>query len=81
MKDWVNSEAGWKKRETEERFTFGKQRLYGVIKGFYRRMVGSTAGSISPMYETPKMFEDCQIEFELQKSKVIAHSRLNTRLT
>jgi hypothetical protein len=80
MKDWVNCEADWEKLETEDKFTFGTQGFYGAVKRLYRRMVGSRAGNILPMYETTKMFEDRQIEFELQKSKVIVQSKLKTRL-
>ncbi|MEA2090098.1 MAG: hypothetical protein U9O89_04995 [Thermoproteota archaeon] len=80
MANWINREAGWKKRETKDKFTFGTQRLFGVIKNLHRRIVRSKLATVFPAHETIKTLKNYQIEFELQKSKAIAHSQLKTRL-
>ena len=81
MAGWTNREASWKKRETKEKSSFITKGLFGIIKNLHRKISGSKPATFFPGYQTIKMFEDYQREFQLQKSKAIAHtSRLQSRL-
>jgi len=76
--DWINREAGWKKSDAKESSL--TQGLFGIIRNLHRRISCSEPATIFPRYETPKLFEEYRREFEMQKSKAIAHVRLQTRL-
>jgi len=74
---WTNREASWKKRETKESFI--TQGLFGIIKDLHRMVSGFKPVAVFSGFQTAKLFEEYQREFELQKSKAIAHSRLQPR--
>jgi len=81
MADWINHEASWKKSETKEKSTLRSHGLFGIIKKLHHKMFPSKPATVFSGYQTAKMVEGYQREFELQKSKAIAHiSRLQTRL-
>lgn len=81
MAGWIDREASWRKRETKEKSSFTTQGLFGMIKNLHRKISRPKPATVFSGYHTVKMFEDYQREFELQKSKAIAHiSRLQTRL-
>ena len=81
MAGWIDREAGWKKRETKEKSSFRTQGLFGIIKNLHRKISRPKPATVFSGCYTVKMFEDYQREFELQKSKAIAHiSILQTRL-
>lgn len=80
MTGWIDREASWKKRESKEKSSFITQRLFGIIKNLHRKMSSSKTATVFSGTHAAKMFEDYQREFELQKSKAIAHiRRLQTR--
>jgi len=81
MAGWIDREESWRKRETKEKSSFITEGLFGVIKNLHRKISRSKPATVFSRYHTAKMFEDHHREFELQKSKAIAHiSRLQTRL-
>jgi len=75
---WINCEASWKKRETKGSFI--AQGLFGIVKDLYRRVSGFKPVAVFSGFQAVKLFEEYQRDFELQKSKAIAHVRLQTRL-
>ena len=81
MASWMKREVSWKKRETKEKSSLITQGLFGIIKNLHRKIYRSKLATVFSEYQAVKMFEDYQIESELQKSRAIAHiSRLQTRL-
>lgn len=80
MASWINREASWKKREQKEKSSFETQGLFGIIKNLHRKMLKSKQATVISEYQAAKTLEAHEREFELQKSKAIAHSRLQTRL-
>jgi len=81
MAGWIDREAGWKKGEAKEKSSFIKEGLFDMIKNLHRKISRPKTATVFSGYHTAKMFEDYQREFELQKSKAVAHiSRLQTRL-
>jgi hypothetical protein len=79
MASLINREANLKRREPKVRSSFKPQGLFGIIKSLHRKITSDPA-IVFYGYPTIRMLEDCQREFELQKSKAIAHFRLQTRL-
>jgi len=81
MASWMKREVSWKKRETKEKSSLITQGLFGIIKNLHRKIYYSNPATVFSGYQAIKMFEDYEREYELQKSKAIAHiSRLQTSL-
>ena len=81
MADWTSREASWKKRETNEKSPFRTHKLFGITRNLHHKISRSKPATVFSRYQTVKTFEDYQREFELQKSKAIAHIyKLQTRL-
>jgi len=74
--DWINREANWKKSETKGSFI--AQGLFGIIKDLHRKISCFKPTTVFSGYQTVELFEEYQRESELQKSKAIAHIRLQT---
>jgi hypothetical protein len=72
--------TGWKKRETKEKSSFRTHGLFGIIKSLHDKISCSKPATVFSGHQTVKTFEGYQREFELQKSKAIAHFRLQARL-
>ena len=81
MANWISHDENLRKHEKKGKLDLRTQKLFGVIKGFRRRIDRSKPATVFSGYQTVKMFEDCQRELELQEAKAIMHiSRLQTRL-
>jgi len=81
MANWANREARWKKRETKEKSSLITHGLFGIIRKLHYKISRSKSATVFSGYQSVKMLDDSQREFELQRSKAIAHSsRLQTRL-
>jgi len=77
MANWANREKNLKERKTKEKSTFTTHGLFGIIKNLNHKISHSKSATVFFGYQSVKMLEDSQREFELQKSKAIAHiSRL-----
>jgi len=80
MAGWTNCIVSWKKRETKEESSLITHGLFGVIKNLHRKTLRSEPVTVFSGYQTVKMFENSQREFELQKSRTIAQCKLQIRL-
>lgn len=81
MANWPNREKNLKERETKEKSSFVTHGLFGIIKNLHHKISCSKPATVFSGYQSVKMLEDSQREFELQKSKAIAYiSRLQIRL-
>ena len=80
MESWVNREPSSKKCETEEESPFIARGLFGIIRNIHRKTSHFKPTTVFSGDQTVKTFEVSHSEFELQKSKAIAHFKLQTRL-
>ena len=75
----IDREADLKRREPEAKSSSETEGLFSIIRSFHRKIT-SDGAIIFHRFPTIRILEDCQREFELQKSKAILHiSRLRTR--
>jgi len=80
MASWINREPRSKKREKKEKSPFITRGLFGVIKNTHGKPSHSRLTTAFSGYQTAKTFEEYRREFELQKSKALAHFISQTRL-
>ena len=79
MANLANREKKLKEHETKKRSTFTTHGFFGIIRKLHYKISYSESASVFSGYQSVKMLEDSQREFELQKSKAIVHiSRLQT---
>ncbi|NIU81434.1 hypothetical protein GWN63_04215 [Candidatus Bathyarchaeota archaeon] len=73
MANWIGNNG--KLREFLERKKSGltTQKLFGIIKGVYRRMNRSDSPITYPTDELVKATRDYPVEFERRKSEALAH--------
>jgi len=80
MANWINRDQDLRKREEKEKLDSGAHGLFGVVNGIYHKISRSKPATVFSGCQTAKMVEGYHREFELQKSKAIHISRLQTRL-